>query len=144
MEKFCKDLKEHATKIINYEKKEIIPLTDEENDSYKKQKVCYICKKEFNTDKNEKNAFKLYRKVRDHCHYTEKYRGAAHNVRYKISKEIPIVFHNVFTYNYHFVIKEPSKKLRVNLNAWEKIQRTMVLFHYHDDDSLDGERARTK
>ena len=111
MEKFCKDLKEHATKITNYEKKEIIPLTDEENDSYKKQKVCYICKKEFNTDKNEKNAFKLYRKVRDHCHYTEKYRGAAHNVRYKISKEIPIVFHNVFTYDYHFVIKEPSKKI---------------------------------
>ena len=40
MEKFCKDLKDHATKIINYEKKEIIPLTDEENKSYKKLKVC--------------------------------------------------------------------------------------------------------
>ena len=35
MERFCKDLKEHATKIINYEKKkELIPLTDEENKSY--------------------------------------------------------------------------------------------------------------
>ena len=31
MERFSKDLKEHATKIIYYEKKEIIPLTDEEN-----------------------------------------------------------------------------------------------------------------
>ena len=38
MERFCKNLKEHATKIINYEKKEMIPLTDEENKSYKKQK----------------------------------------------------------------------------------------------------------
>ena len=27
MKKFCKDLKEHATRIINYEKKKIIPLT---------------------------------------------------------------------------------------------------------------------
>ena len=45
MERFCKDLKEHATKIINYDKKEMIPLTDEENKSYKKQEVCYICKK---------------------------------------------------------------------------------------------------
>ena len=37
MERFCKDLKEHATKIINYEKKkEMIPLTDEESKSYKK------------------------------------------------------------------------------------------------------------
>ena len=36
MGRFCKDLKEHATKIINYEKKEMIPLTDKENKSYKK------------------------------------------------------------------------------------------------------------
>ena len=42
MERLCKDLKDHATKIINYEKKEMIPLTDEENKSYKKQTVCYI------------------------------------------------------------------------------------------------------
>ena len=40
MERFCKDLKEHATEIINYEKKEMIPLTDKENKSYEKQKVC--------------------------------------------------------------------------------------------------------
>ena len=33
MKRLCKDLKEHATKIINYEKNEIIPLTDEENKS---------------------------------------------------------------------------------------------------------------
>ena len=46
----------------------MIPLTDEENKSYKKQKVCYICKKEFSTDKNDKNIFKLYHKVRDHYH----------------------------------------------------------------------------
>ena len=37
----------------------MIPLTDEENKSYEKQKVYYICKKEFNTDGNDKNAFKL-------------------------------------------------------------------------------------
>ena len=46
-------------------------------------------KKEFNTDKSDKNAFKLYHKVRNHCHYTRKYRGAAHNIcnlRYKTPK----------------------------------------------------------
>ena len=42
MESFCKDLREHTMKIINYEKKEMIPLTDEENKSYKKQKVFRI------------------------------------------------------------------------------------------------------
>ena len=48
-------------------------------------------------------------KVRDHCHYMGKYRGAAHNVcnlRYKVPKEIPVVFHNGSTYDYHFIIKE--------------------------------------
>ena len=78
MKNVSKDLKERATEITNYEKREMIPLTDEENKCYKKQKICYICKKEVNTDKNDINAIKLYHKVRDHCHYTGKYRGAAH------------------------------------------------------------------
>ena len=38
----------------------MIPLTDKDNVSYEKQKVCYICKKEFSTDENDKNVFKLY------------------------------------------------------------------------------------
>ena len=55
MKKFCKDLREHATKIINYEKKKMIPLTTKEEIYYNKQKICYICKKEFdNNDKNNK------------------------------------------------------------------------------------------
>ena len=48
-------------------------------------------------------------KVRDHCHFTGKYRGAAHstcNLRYKIPKNIPVIFQNGSTYDYHFVIKE--------------------------------------
>ena len=75
IERFSEDLRDHAMKIINYDKKEMILLTDEKSKSYKKQKVCYICKKEFNTDNNTK-----YQKVRDHCHYTGKFRGAAHSV----------------------------------------------------------------
>ena len=35
----------------------MIPLTDEENESYEKQKVYYTCKKDFNTDQNDKNEF---------------------------------------------------------------------------------------
>ena len=45
MKKFCLDLREHATKIINYEKKKMIPLTKKEEKNHNKQKVCYICKK---------------------------------------------------------------------------------------------------
>ena len=61
-------------------KKEMIALTDKENKSHEKQKACYICKKELNTDKNDETAFKLYHKLRYHCHYTGKYREAAHSI----------------------------------------------------------------
>ena len=116
MKKFCKDLKEHATRIINYEKKKIIPLTKEEKINYNDQKICYICKKEFDTiDKTKSSSLS-----RDHCHYTGKYRGAAHNIcnlRCKVPKEIPVVFHNGSTYGYHFIIKKLVKEFGGNFDC---------------------------
>ena len=50
-----------------------------------------------------------YCKVRDHCHYTGEYRGAAHsicNLKYSVPKKIPIVFHNGSNYDYHFIMKD--------------------------------------
>ena len=90
----------------------MIPLTDKENKFYKKQNVCYICRKE-NNNKNNKNAFKLYHKVKDHCHYAGKFRGAGHsicNLRYKAPIEIPVVFHNSSIYDYHFLINQLAKE----------------------------------
>ena len=46
IEKFCNDLKEVATKIVNYEQKDVIPLIDNENKFYEEQKECYVCEKE--------------------------------------------------------------------------------------------------
>ena len=45
MKKFCTDLRKHATEITNYEKKEILPLTDEEMGTYNNKKFCHICKR---------------------------------------------------------------------------------------------------
>ena len=114
MKTFCKDLRDHSTKIINYEKKKMIPLTTEEKVHYNKQKICYICKKELDISN------KKHHKVRDHCHYTGKYRGAIHNIcnlRYKVPKEIPIVFHNGSTCGYHFIIKELAKEFKGNFEC---------------------------
>ena len=44
LKNFCLDLREHATKIISYEKKEMIPFTKKEEKQHNKQEVCYICK----------------------------------------------------------------------------------------------------
>ena len=65
MERFCKDLRDQAMKIIDHEKKEMIQLTDEEKESYEKQKVCYTCEKEFSTDKKwkERKEKKPYQNV---------------------------------------------------------------------------------
>ena len=123
MKNFCKNLKEHATRIINYEKKKIIPLTKEEKINYNDQKVCYISKKEFHTIDTTKSSSlereKNY-KVRDHCHNAGKYRGAAHNIcnlRYKVPNEIPVVSHNGSTYDYHFIINELVKEFEGNFDC---------------------------
>ena len=62
MKNFCLDLREHATKIINYEKKEMIPLRKKEEEKHNKQELCYICKKGFTTDdsNNYNNDNNLY------------------------------------------------------------------------------------
>ena len=59
-------------------------------------------------------------KLKDHCHYTGRYRGAAHsicNLRYKIPKEIPVVFHNGSKYDYHFIIKQLAREFKDNVEC---------------------------
>ena len=72
------------------------------------------------TRKNLTRVIKKHHKVRDHCHYTGKYRGATHNIcnlRYKVPKEIPVAFHNGSTYDYHFIIKELVKEFEGNFDC---------------------------
>ena len=65
-------------------------------------------------------------KVRDHCHISGKYRIAAHwgcNINLKISKKVPVIFHNLKGYDSHLIFKELSKfneKINVIPNRLEK------------------------
>ena len=108
-------------KIINYEKKEMIPLTDEENKSYEEQNVCHVCKKEFNTnDDDDDDDNKKYHKVRYHCNYTGEFRRAVHNIcnlRHKIPNEITSLFHNGSTYDYHFIINQLANEFKGKLEG---------------------------
>ena len=84
-------------KLINFKKKKMKLLTKEQQESYKISNIC----KEKSENKYLKD--KKYCKVRDHCPYKGEYRGAAHsirNLRYNVSKEIPIGFHNGSNYDY--------------------------------------------
>ena len=90
---------------MNFEEKEMIALTNKEIKSYKKQKYATYVKKRFVIIK--------IKKVRGHCYYTRKFRGAAHsecNLRYKVPKEIPVLFHSGSTYDYHFIIKKLAEE----------------------------------
>ena len=55
IEELCKKLKESAMEIINREKKEMVPLTHEENNFYNEQEICYICKERFCVNKDDKD-----------------------------------------------------------------------------------------
>ena len=71
-------------------------LTNEENRSYKQQEAYHICEEKFCMDEDDEN-YENRKNVKDPCHYTGKFRGAAHsscNLKYKVPKNIPIIIHN--------------------------------------------------
>ena len=103
VEKFCEKIISETKRLYrSYPEVPMSQLTKSQLKKHKTAKICHICFKEFN-DKG---------KVRDHCHYTGIYRGAAHfgcNLRYKIPNYIPVVFHNLAGYNAHLFIRELAK-----------------------------------
>ena len=110
MKRFYGPLREHATNVIKLEKKKMLLLTKRELQLHHDPTTCYIREKKFAKDKN-------HQKIRDHCHYTGKYRVKyrAHSIcslRFNALKEIPVGFHNRSNYDYHFIIKEFSNEFK--------------------------------
>ena len=146
IKRVCKDLKELGTKIINYEEKEMIPLTNGENKFYKKQEKCHICQKEFCYDKNDKNKFKTYQKVRDQCHYRGKCRGTAHstcNLNYKVRHEISVKIHNGSKYDYYFIIKELAEVFKGQFECLEENTEKYITFSVHIKKEHNNGKAIT-
>ena len=82
--------------------KPIIPLLPEEEEIHNSAEHCWVCEKEFGRPEE---------KVRDHCHITGKYRGAAHNacniqLQIKVGQmHIPVIFHNLSGYDSHMIMQ---------------------------------------
>ena len=96
----------------------MIPLTKKKKRSYKKQEKCHICEEKFFMDKDDEN-YKNKRKVKGHCHYTGKFRGAANskcNSNYKVPKDIPIIIHNA-NYDTHFIINQLAEESKGERNG---------------------------
>ena len=94
---FIKCLEEDVKEIANLGNEKMI-FTDEDEEQFNKASDCWICGKKLNIDD----------RVRDHCHYTGRYRGAAHNIcnlKYSKPNNIPVFFHNLTGYDSHLFIK---------------------------------------
>ncbi|XP_041361144.1 uncharacterized protein LOC121377277 [Gigantopelta aegis] len=80
---------------------ESMVITGRDWQSFKTATHCHIC--------NEPLDLKP---VRDHCHITGKFRGAAHsecNLNYKFTGRIPVVFHNLRGYDSHLIMQAIGK-----------------------------------
>ena len=96
MQKLVEWIEEDVAYITNIPEVGMI-FGEEEAKQFNEATICWICGGELGLDK-----------VRDHCHYTGKYRGAAHNkcnLKYKKPNFIPVVFHNLSGYDVHLFIK---------------------------------------
>ena len=69
---------------------------------------CHICEQKLFKDKETGKILK----VRDHCHFTGEYRGAAHNecnLKFKKPLILPVIFHNLQGYDSHLFINNLRK-----------------------------------
>ena len=102
-----------------YRKPKMMFLNPEEEQSFKKAKYCSICEGKLKEDR-----------VRDHCHITGKYRGAAHskcNLSCSTPRVIPVIFHNLQGYDAHLFIKKIGK-IKGNFNCIPTTEEKYMTF----------------
>ena len=129
MDVFIKWLEEDVKAIANIEEKEII-FNEEDRKQFNKASDCWICGEYLGNDR-----------VRDHCHFTGRYRGPAHNscnLKYRKPKSISVFFHNLSGYDSHLFIKKlgsPDKKENIdcipnNEEKYISFSKTIVTGQY--------------
>ena len=75
-------------------------MSGQKEEIFQSSNKCWICNKSFDL---------VDEKVRDHCHISGKFRGAAHfsfNAILKITEKVPVIFHNLRGYDGHLIMKE--------------------------------------
>ena len=129
MDVFIKWLEEDVKAIANIEEKEMI-FNEEDKKQFNKASDCWICGEYLGNDR-----------VRDHCHFTGRYRGPAHNscnLKYRKPKSISVFFHNLSGYDSHLFIKKlgsPNKKENIdcipnNEEKYISFSKTIVTGQY--------------
>ena len=106
-----------------YKKPKPCILTKEEEKEFQYATICHICEEKiYNKDK-----------VRDHCHFTGKYRGAAHNQCNLSCRKpliLPVIFHNLQGYDAHLFIKQLAK-VKGDLSSIPTTEEKYISFSKH-------------
>ena len=91
-----------------YSNPKTIIFTAEDKKDFQSATICHICEQDLNIDEETGQILK----VRDHCHFTGKYRGAAHNecnLKCRKPHILPVLFHNLQGYDSHLFVKQLAK-----------------------------------
>ena len=89
--KYCK-------KVMNKHFNKNLIMSEEEEHLFQQSSSCWICKKLIDDDEE---------KVRDHCHVTGKFGGAARwdcNINFQLTKKVPVIYHNLRVYDSHLIL----------------------------------------
>ena len=107
---------EYCEKVMKKHFNKNVIMGDEE-EQFQLSNTCWICEKLIDNDDE---------KLRDHCHVTGKFRGAAHwscNINLQLTKNVPVIFHNLRGYDSHLIFCELQNfdvKIDVIPNRLEK------------------------
>jgi hypothetical protein len=127
-----------------------LQLTRDEEDAFHQATLCWLCQKPFQeqVQPDDGGTQSSRSKVRDHCHYSGKFLGAAHgdcNLKRRVEKRIPLFCHNLTNYDSHFLVKimdkSRAKRLTIGRNTIcglpknSESFRTLQLGSYHFIDS---------
>ena len=107
-------------------------MTGGEEKQFQSSKTCWICEKRIKKDDG---------KVRDHCHITGKFRGAAQwgrNINLQLTKKVPVIFHKLRGYDSHLIFYE-LKKIDVKLDAiFNRLEKYMAFILSQNLVSIDS------
>ena len=109
-----------------------IVMTNADQMYHQQCNVCHICKKIITLDDT---------KVKDHCHFTGKYRGPAHNdcnLKYKVKNFIPVFFHNLEGYDSHLLMQELGRYKKYRVSCIAKNMEKYISFSLGNVRFLDS------
>ncbi|XP_067211792.1 uncharacterized protein [Linepithema humile] len=121
----------HRVKAIRTTVVPMADLTREESEEFRSAVTCHVCEKPLTADDT---------RVRDHCHLTGRYRGAAHsscNLNYIDSDVIPVIFHNLSGYDAHFIIKDVANAFEGNVELLPLTKERYISFTKNVKNTMD-------